>query len=318
MHAATGRCAVCHQQEPFGLNLCAQCGGTSERTDSLVFVRRPATRAERVDRRERLLTLLGAPAETPAGVRAARGERALLRLPAALAPRVVDSLDTNGIPALVLPVARAWLAMPSHFFLMLGAILLFGGLAGWNVLPTMRWTSPIMAALLLVAAQLATRQPLLGTAQHAPRLPGPAAVAVRSTFAALGPGAARDSLGDIVRLAQPIFSGSPRALGSLISDLVSAACATALQVSRLETIVQVLRERESAGQIDSAGLTITRCEQANETGLDLMNRAIAALGSLAASHETNHEPLAELTRALELEAETQAQAARDANRLIDA
>jgi hypothetical protein len=156
-------------------------------------------------------------------------------------------------------------------------------------------------------------QPLIGAARHTPRLPAPAATALRNTFAELGPGPARQHLADIVRLAQPLFADSPRALGALLGNLLAAACATALQTDRLDSILSVLSLRDLP---DSAG-HIARCTTARNTGLDLMRRAISALGALAATHITEDpHQLAELTRQLESEAHAQAEAAHAVGSLL--
>ena len=312
-------CAVCGGAEPFGLHLCAACGASSDVGDTLVFVRGAADAAERADRSARLASLIGGPAQTGVGDRAGRGRVPLMRLPAGLAPRVVERLETKGIPAHVLPLARAWSMMPAHFFLMIAAILGTGVLAGMGPLPAMRWLTPVTTLALLVAAQRAMQLPLLGNARHVPRLPAPAARAVRAAFAELDGDAPRRLLGDVVRVAQPVFAGAPRALGQLLSDLVVAACATALETERQGVVLAVLSGRSSGAAVAGAA---ERCERSRQEGVALLERAATALAQLGASQSpsdgvaSSQEPLAELVKALEREAAAQAEAARDLEVLL--
>lgn len=309
-------CAVCGGPEPFGINLCAQCAAAADAGDTLVFVRGTSHGAERADRASRVESLLGEPAETRSGRRASRGHIALLRLPAELAPRVIEKLETTGIPAHVMPVSRAWTGMPAHFFVMITAILGTGMLAGLGPLPAMRWLTPLMAMTLLIAAQRAMAQPLLGNARHVPRLPAAAARAVRHAFAHLTDSAPRRLLGDVVRVAQPVFAGAPRALGQLLSDLVVAASATALETDRQSAMLAVLQDRSDADVAQAA----ERCGRSLHDGVALLERAATALARLGASHSPSEqvatEPLAELVQALEHEAVSQAEAARDLEQLL--
>ena len=311
----TGRdlCAVCGKPEPFGVNLCSECGASSDAADALVFVRRAPHDGGFAEAETRLTSLIGDSAPR----RAARGKQALLRLPAALAPHVVERLETAGVGTRVVPVARAWTAMPLHFFLMLFAVLLTGTVAGLGV-PLMLWTSPITALLMIVAAQHSMVRPALGNARHTPRLPAPAARAARHAFAQLSDGAPSDRLAGVVRVAQPVFAGAPRALGELLSELVVAACATALETERQTSVLAVLEGRADTADMASAA---ERCHAARRAGLELLERAGASVANLGASHslnesETGRRPLAELVREMEREAAAQAEAARDLETLL--
>ena len=314
--SARAVCAVCGGPEPFGVNLCAQCGASNDAGDTLVFVRGATDAAERAERAGRLESLVGEPAETRAGRQAGRGRLPLLRLPADLAPRVVERLETEGIPSHVMPVARAWTIMPAHFFLMIAAILGTGMLAGLGPLPALRWMTPLMAMMLLIAAQRAMREPLLGNARHVPRLAAEAAHAVRHAFAHLSDDTPRRLLGDVVRVAQPVFAGAPRALGRLLSDLVVAASATALETDRQRAVLAVLRDRLGIDVAEAA----ERCERSRRDGIALLERAATALARLGANHSLQEgavsEPLAGLVQALEREAASQAEASRDLEVLL--
>jgi hypothetical protein len=308
------KCALCGRPDPFGLNLCSECGASNDAADALVFVRGTPDRGGPREAESRLASLIGDAAIR----RAARGKQALLRLPSTLAPRVVERLETAGVGARVVPIAQAWTAMPAHFFVMLLAILSFGTVAGLDPLPSMLWTSPLLAFVLLLVAHHSMTRPALGNARHAPRLPGPAAQAVRRAFAQLTDDLPRGRLAGVVRVAQPVLAGAPRSLGKLLSELVVAACATALETERQTAVLAVLEERTDAPDLAAAA---KRCEHSRRVGLELLERAETAVARLGASHalqeaEGEQRPLADLVRELEQEAEAQAEAVRDLESLL--
>jgi hypothetical protein len=312
--SGSGACAVCGKPEPFGTNLCPQCGASSNPRDALVFLTDTPDGGGPDETESRLVTLTG---DAVVG-RAARGRQPLLRLPASLTPRVVEQLESKGVGARIVPVARAWTMMPAHFFLMLVAILATGTLAGLGPVPLMLWMSPLLASLLLLVAQHTMVRPALGNARHAPRLPGAAALAVQRAFAEMSDDVPRERLAEVVRVAQPVFVSAPRELGSLLSELVVAASATAIETERQTAMLAVLDDHADTPDLRVAA---ERCERSRHTGLDLLERAAAALASLGATHPprepgARHRPLAELVQELEREAEAQAEAARDLETLL--
>jgi len=303
-------CVVCGAPEPFGLGLCARCGPSHRRGDAFVFT---DAHTDHAGVSERLRDLIGAPIETREGRAAARGQRALIQLPAPLAEQVAMRLCDAGVGARALQQGKAWTRMPPHFFIMVMSVIVLGGIAGARALPVMTWTTPIFAALLGVAAQLGMSRPLLGGGPRRRGLSSDARTAAATAFNELGSGNAYGLLADIVRLSDGLRTREPAM--SHLDDLVIAAAATAREAARLETAYIVLHDRAAPTDI------VARCEAAHTNGTELLRRAVLALGRISAAGagdgDSSAGQLGRLVREMEVEAEARASAARELEMLLN-
>ncbi|MGH7613144.1 MAG: hypothetical protein ACREMW_03740, partial [Gemmatimonadales bacterium] len=313
-------CVFCRATEPFGLGVCPRCARrASGEDDVLVFIERttpgPARHAVLERLRERL------PAASAAGHEAAAGgERPLMRVPATAAGRVVELLDSHGIPARTEALTNGWRApVPASIAAFAGVVATAGTAAGWAAAtPVLLVSAPVMAAGLAGVAALGRRTPVWNPPPAARSLL-PANVerdAVR-TLAALPAGAARRLLLDLLRRA----SAMPGAT-DLIGPLVMAASAAARELAALEQHLDAFdaeRERLAdppAGWLDA----LARCERGRDAMVQRLLDATATLsrvsGDFALRAASSTASLADLTRELDAESRLQAGAAREVEALL--
>lgn len=245
MTALAPACVICGAPEPFGLSVCPACGGTAHAVgDTLLFVKPDGSRADRRRVREALTPLLEGRTHGAERGLVAGGHRALIKLPAAAADRAVRQLALRGIPAVVRPLRRTWASPPLSFYLVLLSVVLVGGAAGYVAEPFMRWTSPLVAVGLLLAAQLRLRRPAIGAPKRRPVFPGEVEKEAVETFARLPAGAARDLLARLVRAAEPAYRASQATPAAArphdIADLLTHACRAAGDLADLDEGLTVL------------------------------------------------------------------------------
>jgi hypothetical protein len=321
-------CCACGRPDALGLGLCPECGSANSRTDALVFVRRAAARADRFTTGDRIGAILGDRADTPDGREAVRGNRPVVRVPDAVAPLVVESLEQRGVPARAVPLRNAWTAMPPHFFLMLFSIAILGSMAGALRAPVMTWLSPLFATALLAVAHRSMSRPLMRSAVGE-ALPSDVERAVLDAFSRLGAGRPRELLADLVGIARPLLvslraQGDPVGLVTTLGDLIIVACATALETDHLLTTVAVvehaIHDGEEASVEHDLRAAAARCAGAAEIGERRLVDAVATIadtGGLAASLDGNAgRRLVALTQELRTSASFRADALRDVDRLL--
>jgi hypothetical protein len=305
---------------------CAGVGAGAGRGDTLVFVR-PGGVAERAEALRHIATLVGMTAPADATRVAARGQRALLRVPAASAPHVAGELERRGIPVRAVAANRVWSRIPLPFYLMVSGVVWIGTAAA-AVEPIIRWTTIAFAWLLLWSAARRAREPLLGGGASRRRFPAAVERRVVDAFAALPAGAARDLLADVVRAARPLLVTPAGAAGRSVAEpmrevdeLVAAACATAADLARLDDSLGAAAElRDRPAEASTQWLdTVAAAERARDAMVQRMLDAVAVLGRLGvqrAAAEPAGDQLAELTRELEREGAAQAAAAREIEELL--
>lgn len=293
-----GRCIICGASDPLGIAFCTACGPSPRPDDALVFINHAAHRDDRRRSIETLATLFGNTLTPRARRRVALGGAPLIRMPRILADRAAARLDAAGLAARALPAAAAWTRMPAHFFLMIALVLLCGSFAGSTTLPIMLWTTPFFAALLALAAQEGMRRPALRPFGHGPGLTAAARTVAAAALSDLEAGETRDLLGDIVYIAQRLLA-SGCGLADL-DDLVISAAATAREVDTLAAARAALDRGAGDDHV------LTRCAEMHRSGMDLLHRALAALGSLSAAggadSSLQREHLSGLVREMEAEA----------------
>lgn len=323
----TGRCSACGRPDAIGLGLCAECGASGDSGDTLVFVRRSTQRGDRRATHQNLSELLGGRARTREGRLVARGGMPLIRVPAAISSRVIESLERRGVPARSVEASRAVLAMPSHFFLMVGAVATLGTMAGVASGSTsLAIISPLLASGLVLIAHRSMQKPWLRTPAGA-GLPESAENALVGAFARLGASRSRELLADLAGLARPLVArlrkdGDPGALEDTIADLVAAACDTAMEVDRLEASAAVVRdELGSTGDDGTLRGVADRCDDAARVGIGRLVEAVVTIadaGSRTALLDGSaSERLADLLRDLRDGAAHREQALAEVARLLD-
>jgi len=320
-------CPICGGPDGLSAGVCPACG-VAAGGRSLVFVRRPGSRADRSTVAARLADVIGERLDTPDGRAAASGELALYRVPPSLAVRIVSGLEERGVPARAVPPERAWSAMPGHFFLMLAAIVGVGGLAGLTAAPVYLWLSPLLAATLVLIAHRSMGRALVTSSSDAAFARDVEATLV-DALATLRNGRVRALLGDVARIARPLAlsvrrDGDPGGLAACVSDFVGAAAATALEVDRLEETVAVLEDGNGVAQDDLAGKDVQsivrRCRDAAETGTKQMVDAVTTLSQIGGVTGLDTQAgvrLAEITRDLVAAAGARERAIRDVAQLLD-
>jgi hypothetical protein len=324
---ATAECLACGRPDLLGLGLCPECGGAGEPGDSLVFIRRSASGADRREVADRVSAILGERADTPDGRAALRGDLALVRVPSIVAPVVIDALEARGVPARTMDMRRAWLAMPSHFFLLIVLIACVGAMAGVAGAAPMLYASPALAMLLVLVAQRSMRRPLL-RAPVADSLPAAVETAVLQAFSRLAAGRPRELLADLVGMGRPLIGqlhreGDPAGLVATLEDLLLAASQTALETDHLLDAGRVVRgeiEEDGAKPNRDLRAAAERCERAADIGIQRLVEAVAAIadisGRAAALDDGAALRLANLTRELQANAEVHDVALREVDRLL--
>lgn len=241
------RCLVCGRADPLGLPVCGRCGGTApEVADQLLFVL-PGERNGRLERvRERIGMLTGRPAGSEPVEAAARGLRALARVPAAAAPEVVARLEDEGVSVLTTQTARAWAAVPLPFMFLVAAAAAAGILAGIQGPVIFLALTPLFVGLLILSAVRSVGQPLYHVEPEQPAPP----VLVR-VIADLPGGAARELAVDLCQSARRVLGsgpeGIPVALRRTFDELLPTAAQAAADLSALDQTLADFEARRRSG-----------------------------------------------------------------------
>ena len=317
------RCLICDDSDPFDQGLCPGCGGAAPQgSDSLLFLRATGSGLEK---QERLAAIIGERAETGAGREVATGDRALLRVPVAAAARVTALLEEGGLSARAVPAGRALLALPLQFLAMVAAVLMVGGYAGYVAMPVLGATSPVFALALVVYGHLNVQKPLLEGSGATSGLPRDVESVLVGAFAELQTGTAREQLVDITRVARTVFTtieSDHHDLRASVGELVTAACATALDVSRLDVTLASISEDGSGwaeGGTSLAGLR-GRCATMREQRVDQLAQALRVLGMITSGavdlQRGAGAQLGSVTRELMSEASAHLYARREISELL--
>jgi hypothetical protein len=300
--AAPGRldfCLACGAPEPFENLLCRRCVQPGAgRGDSWLLIEPPRPPADRHALATRLAALLHLPSGDEKARAAARGERVLARLPAALASKAALQLQSRGIPTRLVPARSDWRLLPGPLLLLGAAIAGLGTLAGITTLPALFITTPAAAALLLVLGYCAVSRPLLSAPAQAERLPAPLVDQVAATMGELADGDSRLLLADVVRLARSLF-GTQAELQDPTEALVRAACQAAAELGRVEqALATLVEQRPRLTRLPEGWVTENaRLETARAALLQQLLDAIATLGTaLAETVQPPEEVRAALAR----------------------
>lgn len=242
------KCALCGETDPFGLGLCVRCGGTSPHAaDRAILVQPPSGRIERERVRREVHELLGGQVDESMADSAARGERALLRVPAGSTGTVLEHLAELGIPARAVLATRVWTALPIKYYALVLTMAVIGAAAS-QVVPWMVWGGPAAAMIWWVLGFREIRRPALVSVGLATALPAAAEREVVEALTEMPGGTARQLLADIVRVGQRLAGEGDQANAAALGDVLTGASRAARQIDGLEeSLLRLDRRAESGG-----------------------------------------------------------------------
>ena len=320
------QCLICDHADPFDRGLCPACGGAvPQGSDSLLFLRATGSRLEKQEREERLAAIIGERAQTGEGRDVAAGARALLRVPIASVARVTALLEERGLSARAVPAGRALMALPLQFLAMVTGVLMVGSYAGYVAMPVLGATSPVFALALVVYGHLNALKPILGGSGATSGLPSDVENVLVGAFSELQTGTAREQLVDITRVARTVFTTiepDHHDLRASVGELVTAACATAFDVSRLDVTLASISEDGSSRSEGDSSLTGLRgrCARMREQRVDQLAQALRVLGMITSGAVDSQggagAQLGSVTRELTSEASAHLYAQREIAELL--
>lgn len=237
-------CAICGGTDAFNVGVCASCAA-GDGNQQLIMVRPAVDRGAQSELQHALHLWLGSGGNDSGVAQTAQGNRTLAIVPAVIAPGAVRAFETAGIAARALPMQQWPKALPASFITMIAAVTMAGELAGWRAAAMLLWTTPAMVILLMAAAWLELRKPLVRFTRTAPALPASVRRAIAAVITELLPGRTRGIILDLAAVGEKTFASlSPSfrnaALGQSVVELVSEAAALSLEINRLESIVSAL------------------------------------------------------------------------------
>ena len=324
---AIGRCIVCGEPEPLGLAVCPRCGGTAPGVaDTLIFIERPASMSDRAALARRLYALLEGRAPSSDVAAVAAGHRALVRVPAASSDRVIAQLARHQVFARALPPLQATALLPLKFYGMLAAVVGVGTLAGVLAVPSLLWTSPLVAGMLWFGAQLRLQNAAVATADRTTALPADLERQAVEAFEELPPGHARSLLADLIRLAQGLHANAGHQdrpdLVSHLTVLLSHSCGAARDLARLDDYLH--RTAEQRASLPDAPPEwfdgVARAERTRDALVQQLLEVTHLVGrattAAAESSRALGEDLVEVAREIEMHFTAHARAAREVEELL--
>jgi ABC-type transporter Mla subunit MlaD len=237
-------------------------------------------------------------------------------------------MDRRELPARAVPLAASWGALPPRAWLLAGAVVTAGGVAGTVALPMLLWSSPLVASLVLLGAGRDARTPLVAPPRRgAAGLPSKLERTVVEMLVTLPAGTARSLLADVVRTSGALFDtiareGDPRGLAPALEELVTAACRAARDLADLdEQLTRFERQRERLAVAGSERLdALARCERTRDALVQRLLEAMTAVSRLRTSQaelsDAGESTLGDVTRELQAEADAQAAAAKEIAQLL--
>jgi hypothetical protein len=309
-------CVICGAPEPFGLSVCPACGGTAQAVgDTLIFVKPTEARHDTRRVLDALEPLLAGHAHREGRDLLAAGHRALIRVPAAAAEGVVRRLALRDVPAVARTARKTWASAPASLYVLLGVMVLVGTWAGRIAEPMLLWTSPLMALLLLLAAQVRLRDPAIASPRRRAVFPAPTEHLIVTTFARLPLGTAHDLLATLVRAAEPVYRALRRgpaggACKRDVEQLLTHACRVAIDLSDLDHGLAAVLDETAINRVTSLhdGLA-SRFRQ----GVSVLYR----LRAETVDADPAREELAELLEALDADATAYAAARAEVDSLLE-
>ena len=241
-------CAVCDRPNPLSLGACVRCVSTPG--GSRVFVEAPDTAIKRTALAQLIRRLFPSLTAADAG-RAAAGQKALVAVPRAVVPAMADALDTAGIQVRVEQGGVRFPSVPLGLRIVVAAAVGVGLLGGALANPVLLWTTPVVAALLLLLAEIELRRPVVGTIGSDAELLGSEAAAgkVTTRLARLPAGEARTLLMRLVSLARKV-ADRQRAIGDEggsdeLRSLVVVASEVAVELEGVDAALRIVEDAQA-------------------------------------------------------------------------
>ena len=323
--APAPRCLLCGGPDPLALGLCPACGGSGDAADTLVFLRRVArTHRRAAPRRCGSSWCCPMSAATPRA-RPRGGAAAVPRLARRRAAACWRRWSGASCRPARCRSARAWGACRRKAWMLAGAAVTAGAVAGTVALPMLLWTSPLVGHARAARRRAATR------ARRWWRRPARRRAAARAR--AQGGGGARELPAGTAReppgrrRARRAARCSPRSTAPATSAGWRPRSASWSRPPAAPPATSPTWTRSSAGSSASASASRRRARAARRAGpLRAHPRragAAAARGDdrggaapdpARRAGEESEPTLADLTRELQAEADAQAAAARRSRR----
>ena len=240
-------CVLCRRPGTLGRAVCPHCedvdGGEAT---SLVLIVPGRGREARANQLRLLSELTSIPADQPALRSAARAQRALVRVSSAHAEVLVKRMRGRGVEARVLPLQRAYTALP-HWSVALAVATLCGGMAAAaSGFPLLLAASVVPAAMALFSGYTwIQRETLIGDGSDVPP-PGSLVRAVSDAMPRLQVGQARKLLVEVLRLSRDLWlrlcagEDSDGARSELTAALL-CTCDAAGELARQDGILDALQ-----------------------------------------------------------------------------
>ncbi len=209
-------------------------------------------------------------------------------------------------------LARRWVPLPLSLYVVAAGMVVAGAAASAAV-PSLLFVSPVLAGLLISEGQRQYRGRTL-----AGWLTGGE---VRSTLAALRPGAARLLLADVVSVTDAVYPALRRTGGAGLDREIAAflghACDAARELTEVDELLATLEHGRDADPgahaewTDALGLTERRRDALVQRMLETIARLARAGHHAARAEAAGGAPLVEMGRELEVALEEHAAAMRE-------
>jgi hypothetical protein len=288
-------CAICEAEDYFDFGLCASCASTGN--DWRLLMVQPAADPGAQRTVELSLRHWLQHSDERAVEAVMRGQRILAALPATVSDAARRTLERAGVPTRSLPTRQWHHVLPAPFRMMLIGMTVTGVLAGMRAATVLLWLTPLMLALLVIAAWQEVRKPLWQFARTHATLPATARDALATSLQRLPAGRARELLLDLARVGESTYASLSEAfrrasLGESVVELIIEASRLSVETDQLETVALELQLAGAERGHDTHAL-----EQAVASRVALLQRALAVLARIAKEGSASSE--AEMTRLIE-------------------
>ncbi len=276
-----GSCVLCNGPDALELGVCLDCA--SRTGDGLLFVRQSIRRADRARVIEHLQRVLPPGVDWEAFDLAAKGYLPLASVPLPAAEQVLGAFAHENIPTHVIPKHWGVAPVPPALTWMLLSVLVGGSLVGLFTGQIFFLTSPMVAGLLWILAQLYLRRPAACEGRHDAWLPRDVESRVVTALISLPFGSPRTLLSDAVRLGRLLWERAAATHDvDIVADtaqLLAIAADAATDLHRVEEAGRVIASQRAEG----TAAYVTRTE---------------TLNSLEESRQRLHDQLLDVVRAM--------------------
>ena len=178
-----------------------------------------------------------------------------------------------------------WRPIPSSFYAAVLLVVVVGLWAGLAADSLFLWTTPALAAMLLLGAQLRVRDPDVAASYGLSTLPGTLDKLVRETRQLIGSESAEGMFEQLVRAATSIYQDAGNRAPvdrSEVEQLLAYGCTAARDVNDIEAIIDDVSDEEVEGRLRAI---YVRLSDGLQRGTDILHRARAATVEGDPAHE---------------------------------